>query len=99
MKTRNSITQNYYNSYVPVSAFKKRPFCSDHFELCNFKRVERKQLGNMGCLELVEGKNIAFWLYLYKITRTFMSSLWAATIDREIIPYKQSKCIIQRCKQ
>jgi hypothetical protein len=31
------------NSYEPVSTYNKRPFCSDHFELCNFKRVGRKQ--------------------------------------------------------
>ena len=31
------------NSYEPVSTFNKGPFCLDHFELCNFKRVGRKQ--------------------------------------------------------
>ena len=31
------------NSYEPVSTLNKRPFCLDHFELCNFKPVGRKQ--------------------------------------------------------
>ena len=31
------------NSYETVSTFNKGPFCLDHFELCNFKRVGRKQ--------------------------------------------------------
>ena len=31
------------NSYEPVSTLNKGPFCLDHFELCNFMRVGRKQ--------------------------------------------------------
>ena len=44
---RNSIPVIYFqinaNSSEPVSAFNKRPFCSDHFELCNLMRIGRKQ--------------------------------------------------------
>ena len=42
MKTRGCITQ-MTNPCEPVSTFNKRPFCSNHFELCNLTRAGRKQ--------------------------------------------------------
>ena len=42
MQTHGCTTQ-MANSCEPVSTFNKRPFCLNHFELCNLMRVERKQ--------------------------------------------------------
>ena len=42
MKTHGCITQ-MTNPCESVSTFNKRPFCSNHFRLCNLMRAGRKQ--------------------------------------------------------
>ena len=59
-------------------------------------------VNNISSLQYCKGKDIAFqnhqfWLYVYKITRTLMSSHWSMSLDWEIIVYMRPKCIIQRC--
>jgi hypothetical protein len=78
----------------------KDRFCSNYFEVCNFKHVGRKQ----NILSTTLGRyryrfvKSQFWLYLYKITRTSMLSRWAISFGWEIIPYMPSNCFIERCK-
>jgi hypothetical protein len=78
----------------------KDRFCSNYFELCNFKRVGHKQhilsttLGRYR-YRFVKSSVLAVF---YKITRTSMLSRWAISLGWEIIPYMRSKCFIQRCK-
>ena len=53
-------------------------------------------VNNISSLQYRQGKD-QFWLYVYKITRTLMSSHWSMSLDWEIIVYIRANCIIQRC--
>jgi hypothetical protein len=79
----------------------KDRFCSNYFELCNFKRVGCKQhilSTTLGSYRYRFVKSSVLAVYLYKITRMSMLSHWAISLGWEIIPYMRSKCFIQRCK-
>ena len=86
------------NSYEPVSTFNKGPFCLDHFELCNFKRVGRKQqILSLGRCRYRFLKFSVLALSLYNHKDVNVKSLGYVSGLRNN-SLASSKCFIPRCK-
>ena len=104
LSTRMDEETRLHNSKWLIPVNQSPHITKDRFAwiILNYVILSSLDVNNIFWLQHWQDKEITFynhlfWLLLYKITRTLMSSLWAMCLGWEIIAYMRWKRNIQQC--